>query len=84
MGRSGMLNDVLRSIVHVELHGRLNKVCACTSRYEVGVSKVKRWVDRLLPMKQFGYVVLTTSRGVMDHKEAREKWMGGQLLGFFY
>ena len=38
--------------LHVELHGRLNKVGACTPRYEVGVSKIKWWTDRLLPMKQ--------------------------------
>lgn len=70
--------------LHVELHGRLNKVGACTPRYEVGVSKIRRWTDRLLPMRQFGYVVLTTSQGVLDHEEAQKKRVGGQLLGFFY
>jgi small subunit ribosomal protein S15Ae len=33
---------------------------------------------------QFGYIVLTTSAGIMDHEEARRKNMGGKVLGFFY
>jgi small subunit ribosomal protein S15Ae len=33
---------------------------------------------------QFGYIVLTTSAGIMDHDEARRKNVGGKVLGFFY
>lgn len=33
---------------------------------------------------QFGYIVLTTSAGIMDHEEARRKSVGGKVLGFFY
>ncbi|KAJ0084637.1 hypothetical protein Patl1_30866 [Pistacia atlantica] len=32
----------------------------------------------------FGYIVLTTSAGIMDHEEARRKNVGGKVLGFFY
>ncbi|MCO5564789.1 hypothetical protein L7F22_018457 [Adiantum nelumboides] len=58
MQKHGFVGDVRREVenrvarLHVELHGRLNKVGACTPRYEVGVSKIRRWADRLLPMKQ--------------------------------
>ncbi|KAG0452496.1 hypothetical protein HPP92_025160 [Vanilla planifolia] len=38
------------------------------------------FVDNL----QFGYIVLTTSAGIMDHEEARRKNVGGKVLGFFY
>ena len=33
---------------------------------------------------QFGFIVLTTSAGIMDHEEARRKNVGGKVLGFFY
>ncbi|VAH81593.1 unnamed protein product [Triticum turgidum subsp. durum] len=36
------------------------------------------------PDLQFGYIVLTTSAGIMDHEEARRKNVGGKVLGFFY
>lgn len=32
---------------------------------------------------QFGFIVLTTSASIMDHKEARRKNVGGNVLGFF-
>lgn len=31
-----------------------------------------------------GYIVFTTSAGIMDHEEARRKNVGGKVLGFFY
>lgn len=38
----------------------------------------------ILLIMQFGYIVLTTSAGIMDHEEARRKNVGGKVLGFFY
>merc|ERR1719318_1441490 len=35
--------------------------------------------NNLLPSRQFGYVVLTTSGGIMDHEEARRKHLGGKI-----
>lgn len=34
--------------------------------------------------KQFGHIVLTTTYGIMDHEEARRRFTGGKVLGFFY
>lgn len=34
--------------------------------------------------KQFGHLVLTTTFGIMDHEEARRRFTGGKVLGFFY
>jgi small subunit ribosomal protein S15Ae len=45
---------------------------------------MEKWIDNLLPSKQFGFIVLTTSAGIMDHEEARRKKTGGKILGFFY
>ncbi|KAG5612014.1 hypothetical protein H5410_023295 [Solanum commersonii] len=39
------------------------------------------WSD-LYVYLQFGYIVLTTSAGIMDHEEARRKNVGGEVLGF--
>ena len=45
---------------------------------------LETWAVQLLPSRQFGFVVLTTSAGIMDHEEARRKHVAGKLLGFFY
>jgi small subunit ribosomal protein S15Ae len=41
-------------------------------------------VANILPSRQFGKLVMTTTYGIMDHEEARRKHVGGKILGFFY
>ena len=38
----------------------------------------------VLPSRQIGFLVLTTTYGIMDHEEALKKNTGGKILGFFY
>lgn len=33
---------------------------------------------------QWGYVVITTPDGVLDHEDAIRRNVGGQVLGYFY
>jgi small subunit ribosomal protein S15Ae len=68
----------------VELNGRLNKCGVISPRYDIAAGEVEDWVGRLLPSRQFGYFIMTTSQGIMDHEEARRKKIGGKVLGFFY
>merc|ERR1711990_1311363 len=35
-------------------------------------------------LNKVGYIVMTTSGGIMDHEEARRKHLGGKILGFFF
>lgn len=62
----------------------LNKCGVINPRYPVQLRELEKWAVQLLPSRQFGYVVLTTSAGIMDHEEARRKHVSGMLLGFFY
>ncbi|KAL8235111.1 hypothetical protein R6Q59_021211 [Mikania micrantha] len=41
-------------------------------------------LSMLMTTDLFGYIVLTTSAGIMDHEEATRKNVGGKELGFFY
>merc|ERR1712065_51914 len=56
-----------------EMLGRVNKCGVITPRFDVKIPEIERWVSTLLPSRQFGYIVLTTSEGIMDHEEARKK-----------
>jgi small subunit ribosomal protein S15Ae len=53
-------------------------------RFDVQVKDLDKITSQLLPSRQFGFVVLTTNVGIIDHEEARHKHLGGKLLGFFY
>ncbi|KAK1827235.1 ribosomal protein S8 [Podospora conica] len=68
----------------VQLNGRLNKCGVISPRYNVRLSELEKWVVKLLPARQFGYIILTTSAGIMDQEEARRKHVSGKIIGFFY
>jgi len=68
----------------VKLNGKLNKCRAISPRYNLKVTNLETWIANLLPSRQFGVIVLTTSLGILSHKDASKKKTGGKILGFFY
>jgi small subunit ribosomal protein S15Ae len=68
----------------INLNGRINKVGVISPRFDVPLDAIEPWTKRLLPARQFGLIILTTSQGIMDHNEARRKQIGGKILGFVY
>eukprot|EP00121_Abeoforma_whisleri_P006282 Awhi_evm1s5710 len=80
IGEFEVVDDHRAGKIVIELNGHLNK-CGCISpRFDVGVNDIEKWANNLLPSRQFGYFVLTTSAGIMDHEEARKKHTGGKIL----
>ncbi|KAF2461794.1 40S ribosomal protein S22 [Lineolata rhizophorae] len=84
IGEFEEVDDHRNGKIVIQLNGRLNKCGVISPRYNVQLRDIENWVVKLLPSRQFGYVVLTTSAGIMDHEEARRKHAGGKILGFFY
>jgi small subunit ribosomal protein S15Ae len=84
IGEFEIVDDHRAQKIVVELTGRLNKCGVISPRFDVKVQDVEKWVVALLPSRQFGHIVLTTTYGIMTHEEARRKKTGGKILGFFY
>ncbi|KAA8549236.1 hypothetical protein F0562_000920 [Nyssa sinensis] len=85
IGEFEYVDDHRSGKIVVELNGRLNKCGVISPRFDVGVKDIEPWTARLLPSRQFGYIVLTTSAGIMDHEEARRKNVGDkQVCGIGY
>ncbi|CAJ1925218.1 unnamed protein product [Sphenostylis stenocarpa] len=78
IGEFEYVDDHRAGKIVVELNGRLNKCGVISPRFDVGVKEIEGWTARLLPSRQFGFIVLTTSAGIMDHEEARRKNVGGK------
>ncbi|KAB0374282.1 hypothetical protein FD755_014538 [Muntiacus reevesi] len=74
IGEFEIIDDHRAGKIVVNLTGRLNKCGVISPRFD----------NNLLPSRQFGFIVLTTSAGIMDHEEARRKHTGGKILGFFF
>ncbi|CAF2069156.1 hypothetical protein BRARA_A00787 [Brassica rapa] len=70
--------------ITVDLQGRVNDCKALTYRQDVKAKEIEEYTERTLPTRQWGYVVVTTPDGILDHEEAIKRNVGGQVLGFFY
>jgi len=68
----------------VQLNGRINRCGAISPRYNVRLADLEYWETQFLPGKNFGIMILSTSKGVMTHEQARKEGVGGQLLGYVY
>jgi len=75
-GRSGKFK--------IQLLGRINKCGAIKPRIPVSFDKIETWEKRFLPSRDIGILMISTSRGVLSHREAGEQKTGGRLLAFVY
>ncbi|KAG5440693.1 hypothetical protein PCK2_000281 [Pneumocystis canis] len=84
IGEFEEIDDHRNGKIVIQLNGRLNKCGVISPRFNVTLNDIEKWVTKLLPSRQFGYIVLTTSAGIMDHNEARRKHVAGKIIGYFY
>ncbi|KAK8845340.1 40S ribosomal protein S22-A [Kwoniella newhampshirensis] len=84
IGEFEIIDDHRGGKIVIQLNGRLNKAGVISPRFNVPVDSIENWVNQLLPARSFGKIILTTSAGIMDHTEARNKHVGGKILAFVY
>lgn len=84
IGEFEIVDDHRAQKIVIELNGRLNKCGVISPRFDVQVDEIEKWIVALLPSRQFGHIILSTTYGIMTHEEARRKKTGGKILGFFY
>ncbi len=84
IGEFEMVDDKRGGKIVVQLIGRVNKAGVISPRFDLNLGEIERWTNYLLPSRQFGKIVLTTSYGILDHEEAIRKHTGGKILGYFY
>ena len=79
-----VVDDARAGKIVVDLNGRLNKCGVISPRFDLKLKNFENFANSILPSRQFGFIILTTNQGIMDHEEARKKAIGGKVLGFFY
>ncbi|WOL15289.1 40S ribosomal protein S15a-5 [Canna indica] len=70
--------------ITVELQGRIKDCKALTYRQDLTAENIEEYRLRMLPTRQWGYIVISTPNGVLDHEEAMKQNVGGQVLGYFH
>ncbi|MDJ0269385.1 MAG: 30S ribosomal protein S8 [Aigarchaeota archaeon] len=68
----------------IQLLGRVNRSAPIRPRFNVKKDEFERWEKLYLPGRNIGILIVTTSRGIMSHIEAKEQGIGGKLLGYVY
>ncbi|MEB3787620.1 MAG: 30S ribosomal protein S8 [Desulfurococcales archaeon] len=71
----------------VQLLGRINKVGVVKPRIAVSYNELTRMPESLkkyLASRDIGVLIISTSQGVMTHREALEKKIGGVVIAYVY
>ena len=84
IGEFEFVDDGRAGKFKVQLLGRINKCGAVKPRFSVKSDEFERWEKRLLPSRDIGVLVISTSQGVFSHQEVKKKAIGGRVLAFIY
>lgn len=68
----------------IKLNGNVNKIGVITPNFTVQNDSFEMFEKRYLPAKDFGVLIITTNKGIMTHKQAKEQRLGGKLLAYAY
>ena len=68
----------------ISLIGKVNKANVIKPRFSVKLDEYDKYEKRYLPAKDFGFLVVSTSKGLMTHIQAKEKSLGGRLIAYCY
>jgi len=79
-----LLKDNRGGAYHIHLQGRINDCNVVRPHFAVKINEVIKWEKRFLPARETGILILTTSKGIMDQREATKQNAGGRLLGYVY
>ena len=71
-------------LLTINLIGAVNKIGVITPRFNVKKDNFEKFEKRYLPAKDFGVMIVSTSKGLMTHIQAKEKGLGGRLICYCY
>ena len=84
VGEFEFIDDGRSGKFKVQLLGRINRCGAIRPRFSIRAEETDDWEKKFLPSREVGLLVVSTSGGVLSHREMREKHTGGKLLAFIY
>ncbi|MCD6404046.1 MAG: 30S ribosomal protein S8 [Nanoarchaeota archaeon] len=70
--------------IKVKLWGRINECKAIKPRFPCKLEEIEKYEQRFLPARGFGFLIISTPKGLMTNDEAKKKGMGGMLIAYVY
>lgn len=78
------IDDGKGKILKINLLGAINMCGVIKPRFAVSKLNYEKFEKRYLPAKDFGFIIVSTPKGIMTHVEAKEKGLGGRLLAYVH
>jgi small subunit ribosomal protein S8 len=78
------INDGKSGQFKVSLIGKIIDCNVIKPRSAVKIDEIEKYEKRFLPGRGYGILILTTPKGVLDHRQARLQKTGGRLVAFCY
>lgn len=70
--------------IKITLSKRINDIGVIKPRYPVSLDGFQSYEMRYIPSKDFGILIVSTPKGIMTNRDAREQRVGGRLLAYVY
>ena len=70
--------------LRINLLGNINRCGVIKPRFSVKKDNYEKFEKRFLPARGFGFLIVSTPKGLMIHEEAKEKKIGGRLIAYVY
>jgi small subunit ribosomal protein S8 len=84
IGSFEFIDDGKSGKFRIELKGKIIDCNAIKPRFSVRVEEFEKFEKRFLPARDIGILILSTPKGIIDHKKAKELKTGGKLLAYCY
>lgn len=84
VGGFELIDDGKGGKFEIQLVGKVNNCGSIRPRFAVKADNLEKWERRFLPAAGIGLIIISTSKGITTHTEARQQNVGGKLLAFVY
>ena len=84
IGSYELVDDGKSGFVNINLIGTINKCGVIKPRFPVKIEDLEKFEKRFLPAKDFGVLIISTNKGLLTQKQAKEQNVGGTLVAYCY
>lgn len=78
------VEDVKGNYLIISLNGKLNKCGVIKPRFSITVDNFEKFEKSYLPAKGFGFLIISTNKGLKLHTNSKNENLGGRLISFYY
>ena len=84
IGKYEIIKSIRGDIISINLIGKINNCRAVKPHFSANKDEIEKFEKRFLPAQGFGFLIISTTKGLLTNEEAKAKSIGGKILCFVY